>query len=193
MILLEELNLEFSLVPIDLNNKSEEFLQLNPFGKIPVVRYQEDSESEPKVIFESRSILRYFSNKFDHETDLYPDVYADQYLEASSHTLTPILEKIVYERLFKKMKNERCDYDVVDQALSELQKFLEIFNNQLRNNKYLGGVSFSIADLDALPYLYLFVNKCGYKTLLKEYPRFYHWYKKLLSRDSVRKVLVIKE
>jgi glutathione S-transferase len=197
MILFEELNLSFDVVPINLKvgeQKSESFLTMNPFGKVPCVRYQESSDSEEKIIFESRTILRYFANKFDSDTDMYPDVNADIWLESSSRNLTPILEKVVYERVFKKMRNEKCDYDVVDQALSELPKILEIFNDRLRNNKYLAGDSFTIADLDALPYLYLFV-KCDseYKQFIKEYRHVYHYYKKLLLKESVRKVLFIKE
>lgn len=196
MMLFEELRLHYNFVSIDLmagNQKSKGYLALNPFGKVPCVRYKETEESDEKIIFESRTILRYFANKFDKQTDMYPDVFADQFLEATSQNLTPLLSKIVYERVFKKWKNEDTDEQVVKKVLKELPDILTIFNDRLRNNKYLGGDTFTIADLEALPYLVHFV-KCDpdYKKLLKEFRHVYVYYKKLMIRDSVKKILANK-
>ena len=53
----------------------------------------------------------------------------------------------------------------------------------------MGGNTFTIADIAALPYLNYFI-KCGskYKEYLKEYKHFYHWFKKAMNREAVKKV-----
>lgn len=189
MILLEELNLDYQFVPIDLSSgeqKSNDFLKLQPFGKVPVLKFHEDKDSEERILFESRAILRYLASKFDKVRDLYPDVYTDIWLEAESENLTPLVSKIVYEKMFKRGE---CDKNIVEKNLLDLQKVLEVYNERLKTNKYMGGSTFTIADIAAIPYLNYFI-KCDskYKDFLKEYKYFYHWYKKVMSRDTVKKV-----
>jgi glutathione S-transferase len=192
LILLEELNLEHHFVPIDLGageQKSKEFLELQPFGKVPVLKFQEDKDSEERVLFESRAILRYLAGKYDEVNDLYPDVYTDVWLEADSQNLTPLVSKIVYEKMFKKMRNQECDEAVVEKTLDDLKKVLEVYNTHFKTHKFMGGNTFTIADIAALPYLNYFI-KCSskYKEYLKEYKYFYHWFKKVMNRESVKKV-----
>ena len=58
IVLLEELDLKYDVKQINLSKgeqKSKEFLELQPFGKVPVVKYDD------RVLFESRSILRYIA------------------------------------------------------------------------------------------------------------------------------------
>lgn len=193
MILLEELDLDYDFVSIDLmrgEQKLPEFLKLQPFGKVPALRFKENEESDEKVLFESRAILRYLASKYDNELDLYPDVYTDVWLEADSQNLTPLVSKIVYEKMFKKMRGEVCDDDIVEKALKDLRNVLEVYNNHLKNNKYMSGNTYTIADIAPIPYLYYFL-KCDVKMkeYLKEYKYFYHWFKKIMSRECVKKVL----
>ena len=55
LILLEELDLKYDLKSVDLSkgdHKTPEFMELQPFGKVPAIKYDD------RVVFESRSILR---------------------------------------------------------------------------------------------------------------------------------------
>lgn len=189
LILLEELELKYDFINIDLikmEQKSESFLKLNPFGNVPVIEY------DSYTIFESRSILRYISKNNNDYKDLTLDdsVYVDMWLEAEAQTMSPILSKIVYEKIFKKLTDPKyiIDEKLINTEIVNLKKVLDIYEVRLSNSKYIGGDQFSIADISNIPYIHGLV-KCGYKYVLKEFPQTYRWIKKIMSRDSVKQVL----
>ena len=185
LILLEELELKYTLEKVDLakgEQKSEEFLKMNPFGKVPVVKYGD------KVLFESRAIMRYIARNNAETVDLYPDVQADVWMEVESQTFNPSISKIVYEKMFKKWKGEKADDEIVEKCLEELEGVLDIYEEQLQGKEYIGGDSFTIADIAHIPYAYYFL-KAGYKSVLKQRPTVYSWLKKIVQRPVVKKVL----
>jgi len=186
LILLEELELKYSFKNLDLKKgeqKAQEYLEKHPFGKVPFVEYGSHN------IFESRSILRYVSKMNrdeDNETsDLYDDVNVDVWLEVESQYYNPLVSKIVYERMWK---DGTPDEKIINDAIKELEKVLDVYEGQLSKNEYISGSSFSIADISNIPYTY-YMLKCGYKELYKSRPHVYNWLKKMMRRESVRRVL----
>jgi glutathione S-transferase len=83
--------------------------------------------------------------------------------------------------------------------LEDLGKVFDVYESRLSLDdttqgtikpKYIGGNSFSIADISHIPYLYMFVTSGPeYKTFLKKYPHVYKWYKRMLMKDSVKEIL----
>ncbi|NDC96394.1 hypothetical protein EB118_16250 [bacterium] len=182
LILLEELNLKYTLENIDLTkgeHKTESYLKLQPFGKVPVITYHEDT------IFESRSILRYIALNNKEIKDLLGDVYCDVWLEAESQNFNPPISKIVYEKLFK---NEKPDESIISNNLKQLESVLDVYEKRLASVQYIGGEEYSIADISHIPYIHYFL-KAGYKSVLKSRPNVYNWLKKIMKRDAVRHVL----
>ena len=185
LILLEELNLKYTFQSIDLSKneqKDSEYMKMQPFGKIPVIKYGDHT------IFESRSILRYIASNNQETDDLLGDYQVDMWLEVESQNMNPPLSKIVYEKMFKKWKEEETDEQVVEKALEDLAKVLEVYNDRLENNMYIGGENYSIADISHIPYFNYFI-KSGYKSVLKDYPNVYNWLKRIMKRENVRRVL----
>jgi glutathione S-transferase len=185
LILLEELDLKYNFEEIDLGageQKEQEFMAMNPFGKVPVVKYGE------KTLFESRAILRYIARNNQEVEDLYPDVNTDIWMEVEAQSFNPSISKIVYEKTFKKWKGMEADEDRVRECLSELEGVLDIYEEQLKKREYIGGDSYTIADIAHIPYAYYFL-KAGYKNVLKKRPRVYSWLKKIVQRPVVRRVL----
>lgn len=185
LILLEELNLKYTFVNVNIlegEQKNESFLEMNPFGKVPVIKYGN------KTLFESRSILRYISKYNREEKDLHGDVNVDMWLEVECNNFNPHISKIVYEKMFKKMKGEECNNDIVECELEHLGKILDIYNKRLEDVEYIGGDNYSIADISHIPYAYYFL-KCGYKNELKKRPNVYRWLKNIIQRSEVKRVL----
>jgi glutathione S-transferase len=193
LILLEELELKYDFVNIDLSsgkNKEKEYLYKQPFGKVPYIEYGEMG------MFESRFILRYISKANRDIKDLYGEdnVYADMWLEVEGQNFNPPISKIVWEKVYKKMFTEKEeDEKVVNESLIELEKVFSVYNNQLQDKEYLTG-SYSIADISHIPYMYKFIKcdsfkKESAKEILKRYPNVYNWIRRLLKRDAVREVL----
>ena len=188
-ILLKELELKYDFVDVDLTKNEQmtkEYLELNPFGNVPVIKY------DTYTIFESRTILRYIAKNNHDYKDLTLDdsIYVDNWLEVESQTMNPIINKIVHEKLLKKIKDPEAviDEELIKKEIEHLKKVLSIYEKRLSSSNYIGGDYFSIADISNIPHINNFV-KCGYKYVLKEFPITYKWIKKIMSRESVRIVL----
>lgn len=187
LILLEELNLKYDLKGVDLSKgeqKSEEFLKLNPFGKIPAVKYGS------RDLFESRSILRYIAKNNVEIEDLLGDIEVDIWLESEGQNYNPLVSKIIYEKVFKKLYNndEKPNEELVEKLLKELEDVLDIYESRLKNVSYIGGDKFSIADISHIPYTN-YMLRIGYKEMYKSRPNVYKWLKRIMKRDSVKYVL----
>jgi glutathione S-transferase len=185
LILLEELELKYTLEEVDLSkqeHKEVEFLSMQPFGKVPVVKYGD------KVLFESRSILRYISKNNRETADLFGDVHTDIWLEVESQNFNPSISKIVSEKMFKKWKGEEADEIVVAENLKALESVLDVYEKRLEGQEFIGGETFTIADISHIPYAYAFL-KCGYKDTLKARPNVYSWLKRIMRREAVKSVL----
>lgn len=187
LILLEELNLDYKIHSINLkkqDQKNSEFLEINPFGKVPAIKYGD------RILFESRAILRYISKNNSDDVNLLGDVNTDIWLEVESQTFSPIISKIVSEKVFKPMVGKESDEFIIREQLKQFKPILSIYNDRLSKQNYIGGDDYSIADISHIPYLHYFVNCCKeYKYYLKEYPHVYKWYKKLINRKYVKRIL----
>jgi glutathione S-transferase len=188
LILLEELNLKYSLKNVDLTKgeqKDQDFLKLNPFGQVPAIEYGD------RNLFESRSILRYIAkNNIDIE-DLLGDTDTDLWLEVESQQFNPPASKIVYEKVFKKWFDEtpdKPDEDILAESVKSLEKVLDVYEKQLENNNYISGDTYSIADISHIPYINQLL-RCGYKDLFKSRPNVYKWVKRIIKRDNVQYIL----
>ena len=189
LILLEELELKYDFENVDLmhnEHKTKQFFKLNPFGYVPAIKYGDNT------LFESRSILRYIAknNNDDIDLTLNDDYNVDMWLEAESQNFNPPISKIVNEKLFKKMRNEKCNDSIVETELENLKKVLNVYETHFSNKnlKYIAGDYYSIADISHIPYINYFA-KAGYKHVLKEYPLTYEWIKTLISRKAVKSIL----
>jgi glutathione S-transferase len=181
LILLEELELKYDFNEIDLSlgqQKEKEFLQLQPFGQVPVVKYGD------RTLFESRSILRYIARNNRTPTNLLGDVNCDIWLEAESQNFNPHAIAIISEKVFKKTNNET----VIKENLEALEKVLDVYEARLASQEYIGGDSYSIADISHIPYAYMLL-KSGFKTPFKARPNVYNWLKRVMRREAVRNVL----
>jgi glutathione S-transferase len=186
LILLEELNLKYSFTNIDLQkgeHKTNEFLKLQPFGKVPAISYGD------RNLFESRCILRYIAkNNVEFEDFISDPTEVDLWLEVESQNFNPPASKIVYEKVFKKMHGNECDEKIVESSVIELEKVLDVYEKRLENSTYIGGENFSIADISHIPYINHLL-RCGFKQLFKSRPNVYKWVKRIMKRDSVENVL----
>lgn len=185
LILLEELSLKYELRSVDLTKgeqRGEEFMKLQPFGKVPAVEYDD------RVLFESRSILRYIAKNNNDIHDLLGDADTDIWLEVESQNYNPHVSKIVNERLFKKWRGEKPDQEVVENELKMLETVLDVYEKRLSEVSFIGGDEFSIADISHIPYTN-YMLRCGYKELYKSRPNVYRWVKQIIKRSSVDSVI----
>lgn len=182
LILLEELSLKYTVEPIDLykgEHKRDTFLEMQPFGQIPVVKYDD------RVLFESRSILRYIAKNNVEIEDLLGGTDVDMWLEAEAQNFHPCASTIVYEMVFREFLQQGSpNAELVKQNVKRLESVLDVYERRLSQTKFIAGESFSIADISHIPYIVQLLHS-GYKSVFRKRPNVYRWLKRIVKRDSV--------
>ena len=146
-IMLEEINYEYKVTKIDINNDEqfkEDFKKISPFSKIPVII----DHKNDKTIFESGAIIQYILDKYG-EGRLKPDINSDQYpyylqwFHFCEGMVMPPMNQIVVQTVL--LPPDRRDETVLNQAKNLLSKSLLPVNEFLDDKDYLIG-EFSAAD-----------------------------------------------
>jgi glutathione S-transferase len=63
---------------------------------------------------------------------------------------------------------------------------LKVYDQILAKQKFIGGETFTIADVFHLPYLTLFAKIGESENLWKDLPNVERWYKEITERESVK-------
>lgn len=192
---LHEKEIDYELVPVDMSvgaHKQEPFLSLNPFGQVPAF---EDGDLK---MFESRAITKYVS--YAYESSGTPLIYKEPkdmailaiWQEVEAHQFDRAASPLAWELVFKKMFHMETDEAVVQENEAKLAKVLDIYESRLAQSKYLGGETFSLADLHHLPGTqFLFGTQV--KKLFDERPHVSAWCQDILARPSWEKAIALQK
>jgi len=179
---LEEAKAAYEISPVNLmkgEQKSPEYLKLNPNGKVPTI------VDDGLVMWESIAILLYLAEKFP-AANLLPAAAAERARAFQWLVWQPTTFGAPASALFRQMRftpEDKRDQKVIDQARSEVTKNAEILADGLQGRDYLAG-TFSVADMALMPYLHVLAEL---KLALPGAVDAYH--KRLAARPSWQKVL----
>lgn len=151
-----------------MKNKSKELLDLNPYGKVPVLV---DGDN---VVYESAIINEYLEEKFP-EVPLMPKDFG---LRATAR----IWIDFCNTRLQAAAGDVRHDHEP-EKAKKRLQQHLEVLDRQMAGQEYLVG-EYSLADITYIPF---FLRLDRYQTRIDEsLPNLKAWMDRLLARPTVQ-------
>lgn len=147
-VVLAEKNLPYEIVPVDLTKKEQktpEYLNMNPYGKVPVLT------DDGTVLYESLIINEYLEEKYPKPA-LLPK---DPAKKAKARILTDYgmahfdspYQKLRME-LMKDAKEQ--SQPIIEGAKAELKKLLQRFEEELGEQPYLLG-DFSLVDANLIP------------------------------------------
>jgi glutathione S-transferase len=179
-LLAKELDLPLEIVNPDFAKgelRTDDFLALNPNGKVPVL------DDDGFVLWESCAILRYLAEKHP-ERDLVPSdrrerAVVDQWLFWWAAHCEPALLQLVFERLVKPfLKLGSPDERLVAAAETELARYLPILDKQLDGKDHIAG-ALSIADFAVAPWL---ESAAAVGVTLDSYPHAQRWLANLQKR-----------
>lgn len=184
LILAEELNLNYEFNDIKLNTneqKDKHFLEKSPFGKVPVIEYGD------RILYESRTILRYISKANKDIEDFYGNIIVDMWLEIESQNFNPYASKLIYEKTHERQNDKDEENIKLLKCIENLEKTLDVYNQTLSAQDYICGDKMTIADISHIPYAYLLL-KHGYKDIFKKRPNVYNWLKRIMKREAVKRI-----
>jgi glutathione S-transferase len=183
-VVLEEKKLPFEIVPIDLRKgeqKTLEFLKLNPYGKVPVLT---DGDT---VLYESCIINEYLNEKYPNP----PLMPADFGKRAKARILIDYgLAHLdgPYQKLRQELMKDPKEQSepVIEAAKNDLRKLLQRFENEIGDQPYLLG-EFSLADADLVT---RFTRLEGFGVLPDPaLPRLSQYLQRIKERPSVKAIL----
>jgi len=183
-VVLGEKNLPYEIVPIDLRKqeqKTPEYLKLNPYGKVPVLT------DDATVLYESCIINEYLDEKYPNPPlmpkDLSKKAKARILIDYGFAHFDSPYQKLRME-LTKDPKEQ--NQQVIDSAKSDLKKLLQRFENEIGDQQYLMG-DFSLVDADLIP---RFTRLEGFGVLPDpSLPRLGKYMERMKARPSVKAIL----
>jgi len=157
---LHEPEVDCDLVQIDLSKREQrtpEFLQLNPFGRVPVL------VDGDVVLWESHAILAYLGEKTGK---LWPNTAAARadalrWLFFLSGHISPSATDLAFNRIAVKLLRVPGDQDAITRGEKALPGVIAIIEGQLAKGKWMMGNEFSLVDCDYTPVLNV-IEKAGF-------------------------------
>lgn len=142
---LAELGISYEAIQVDFKKREtrgEDFLKLNPFGRVPVL------EKGNLILRESNAILAYLGKE---EKKLWPVPLADEALALqwlffdSCHLIQPAAT-LWLKHGFGPLTNRVPDDAIVQYSTKQLDRFLEPVERHLAKNNFILGDTFSLVD-----------------------------------------------
>lgn len=180
-IMLEEIGMKYKVFPINLiqdQQKTPEFLQLNPNGKIPVIR---DTDND-KVLFESGAILIYLAEK------------SGQFYGSNKEQQYNILQWLMFQvggigpmmgqaNVFYRYFPEKIP-SVIERYHNEVERLFSVLDKQLENQHFLTGDNYTIADIANWSWVHI-AYWGGVE--LKNFKHLNKWVERIAQRSAVEK------
>lgn len=188
IILLEELGVPYTIVPVDLGKRQQfepAFLAISPNNKIPAL-VDDDADSGPLTMFESGAILTYLAEKHGQ---LLPAAGPERYrvlawLHWQIGGVGPMFGQLGF---FSRQDNA----DATGHFVEEAQRLLGVLDKQLSKGAYLAGDEYSIADIAVYPWIMAATERLGSQlgATLDSKASLQRWLGLVGGRPAVRKAM----
>jgi glutathione S-transferase len=175
-MVLHEKGINFEVHEVDLSNKSEEFLNVSPYGKVPVLRVNGTS------LYESNIVNEYLDEVYGSPR-LMPD---DPVQRASARSWMAFADDYFFPAVYRVRMGLHRGYseDEIQEAREKLDDTLSRLEHQLESREYLVG-EYTLADIaHAGNFHRLRVLAKSGEVTLENYPNVMVWIERVQSRES---------
>jgi glutathione S-transferase len=177
-VVLHEKGIDFDVNEVDLSTKSEEFLSVSPYGKVPVLRVNGTS------LYESNIVNEYLDEVYDSPR-LMPD---DPQERASVRSWMAFADDYFFPSIYRVRMGLQRGYseDEIQEAMEKLDDSLSRLEHQLEGREYLAG-RYTLADIAQAGNLHRLrqLAKSG-EVSLEKYPSVVAWMERVESRESYK-------
>jgi len=188
-ILLEELGLQYRVVPIHIGKGEQfapEFLKISPNNKIPALVDHDAPDGKPIALFESGAIMMYLAEKSGWRfmpADFRKRYDVVQWLMFQMGSVGPMLGQAHH---FRRYAKEQIPY-AIERYTSEATRLYRVIDKRLGEAEYLAG-EYSIADMAVYPWLrpYKWQGQD-----IAAWPNLQRWYSAVRERPAVQRGLAV--
>ena len=187
-IMLEETQLVYSAHRIDLakgEQQRPEFLKLNPSGRIPVLVDHDNGDSNSLVITQSVAILQYLAEKTGQLLPESRPARARVYEWMQFHAVD--IGSVLFSAFYLQQRCSPKQTQAAERLRERVLNLYDFFDQQLAEQEFLAGSSYSIADITALPAVLTQEQK------LTDYLNLTRWLQQLKQRPAVQRGMLIPE
>jgi len=175
-MVLHEKGIDFEVHEVDLSNKSEEFLSVSPYGKVPVLSVNGTS------LYESNIVNEYLEEVYDSPR-LMPENPEER---ASVRSWMAFADDYFFPSVYRVRMGPQRGYseDEIREAKEKLYDALSRLEHQLESREYLVG-EYTLADIAHAGNFHrlLELAKSG-EVSLEKYPNVMVWIERVESRES---------
>jgi GST-like protein len=188
-VMLEECGLEYRVHRVDISRGeqlADEYLAINPNGKIPSLVDHGGPGGKPIALFESGAILIYLADKTGHFLPREPRAYYEtlQWLMFQMGGVGPMFGQAHH---FIRFAREQVPYGI-ERYGKETRRLYGVMNRRLQQVPYLAGQEYSIADIATFPW----VARYSYHQVdLAGFPAVQRWYDVIAARPAVQRGMVV--
>lgn len=184
---LEEVNQPYERVPLSMKDgehRSEEFLKINPNGKVPALI---DGDY---TIWDSSAIDHYLAKKYKPELLGETPEEEGQVMQWCFWSLTEVQPPLIaafIQKVF--VPEERRKQDLIEESIEKSKKYLKILDDSLKGREYLATDKFTLADISAGSVINIL---SALEFPLSPYPEINRWMINLSKREAFKRVAEIK-
>ena len=182
-IALEEMGLEYRVVPVNIGSGDQfklEFLAFSPNNRMPAIIDHDGADGQKTTVFESGAILLYLAEKtgklMPSSANGRKSVY--EWLMWQMGGFGPMLGQAHH---FNFYAPEKIAY-AMDRYSQEANRLYGVLDRRLAHTPYVAGDEYSIADIAILPWSRTYARQ---NVNINDYPHVKAWREKLGARDAV--------
>jgi glutathione S-transferase len=177
-MVLHEKGIDFEVNEVDLSNKSEEFLSVSPYGKVPVLRVNGTS------LYESNIVNEYLDEVYN-SPKLMPENPEER---ALARSWMAFADDYFFPSIYRVRMGLQRGYseDEIQEAKEKLEDALLRLEHQLEGRQYLVG-EYTLADIaHAGNFHRLGVLANSGEVPLHKYPNVMDWMDRVEGRESYK-------
>lgn len=184
-IALDEMGVEYELILLNLgarDQKTEEYLQINPNGRIPAIVDESvvDENGKAQTVFESGAVLLYLAEKYEALLGCTPKnrTATLEWLFFQMGGVGPMFGQVGFFRSSEKYPSKNA----VARFLEESIRLVSVLESRLHTEPWLAGRHYTIADIANYGWL---KHSEGIGIDLALYPAVQQWLKAVEKRPAV--------
>jgi GST-like protein len=195
-IMLEEIGLPYEAHLVDFNKddqKTPEFLSLNPNGKIPAIIDPNGPGGQPLGLFESGAIQQYLADKTGKllPTDAARRYETTQWVHFQMGGIGPMFGQVGYFHKFA--GRELADKRPLQRYVAESNRLLDVVETRLDGRQWIMGDDYTIADISMIGWMRNLIGFYGAREIVgfDSFSRVPSWLDRGLARPAVQRGLQI--